>query len=60
MEEAAGTQLGKLWHEMKVDDKLKVVDEVVAVQKKLLSVSFTRLVLDIYHLLHTLVGCNAI
>jgi hypothetical protein len=42
MEEAAGTQLSKIWHEMELRDKFKVVDDIVAIEKRLLSTSFTR------------------
>jgi hypothetical protein len=44
MEEAAGTQLSKIWHEMELRDKFKVVDDIVAIEKRLLSTSFTRFV----------------
>lgn len=42
MEEAKGTQLGELWTDMDLDDKLKIIDDVVAMQKKLQSVMFSR------------------
>lgn len=45
MEEADGEQLGEVWGEMGISDKLKIVDEIVAIEKKFLSVSFTRSVL---------------
>jgi hypothetical protein len=44
MEEAAGTQLSKIWLEMELRDKFKIVDDIVAIEKKLLSASFTRVV----------------
>jgi hypothetical protein len=44
MEEAAGTQVSKIWHEMELRDKFKVVDDIVAIEKRLLSTSFTRFV----------------
>lgn len=42
MEEAKGTQLGELWTEMDLDDKFKVVDDVITIQQKLQSVTFSR------------------
>lgn len=44
MEEAAGTQLGKMWSAMDLEAKLAVGREVVAVEEKLLSLSFTKYV----------------
>lgn len=53
MEEAVGTQLGEIWQNLKLRDKLKIVDDIVAIEKKLLSLSFTRFVplgsIQIYH-----------
>jgi hypothetical protein len=42
MEEAAGKQLGEVWDEMELHDKLKIVDDIVSIEKKFLSLSFTR------------------
>jgi hypothetical protein len=42
MEQAKGTQLEELWTEMEIDEKFKVVNEVVAIQKKLQSATFRR------------------
>lgn len=42
MEEATGTQLGEIWDEMELHDKLKIVDDIVAIERKFLSLSFTR------------------
>ncbi|KAF2756096.1 hypothetical protein EJ05DRAFT_502559 [Pseudovirgaria hyperparasitica] len=42
MEEATGRQLGEVWDEMELDDKLKIVDDIIAIEKKFLSLSFTR------------------
>ena len=42
MEEAKGTQLEELWTDMDLGDKFKVVDDVIAIQKKLQSVTFSR------------------
>lgn len=43
MEEAKGTQLQVIWSDMDLDEKFKVVDDVVAIQQKLQSVAFSRL-----------------
>lgn len=40
MEEATGTRLDSIWDDMDLSHKLKIVDGIVAVEKKLLSVSF--------------------
>jgi hypothetical protein len=45
MEEAAGNQLGEIWDEMEIYDKLKIVDDVVDLDKNFSSLSFTRSVL---------------
>ncbi|UPX16985.1 uncharacterized protein EKO05_0007364 [Ascochyta rabiei] len=42
MEEATGNQLGEIWDEMELHDKLKVVDDIVAFERKFSSISFTR------------------
>ncbi|KAH6723680.1 kinase-like domain-containing protein [Leptodontidium sp. MPI-SDFR-AT-0119] len=42
MEEAIGNQLGEVWDEMELHDKLKIVDDIVAIERKFLSLSFTR------------------
>ncbi|KAH3976280.1 hypothetical protein HBH52_118710 [Parastagonospora nodorum] len=42
MEEATGNQLGEVWDEMELHDKLKIVDDIVAIERKFLSLSFTR------------------
>ncbi|GFF28148.1 conserved hypothetical protein [Aspergillus udagawae] len=42
MEEATGRQLGGIWDDLKLTDKLKTVEEIVAIEKKPLSLSFTR------------------
>lgn len=46
MEEAKGTRLDELWTDMRIDDKWKIVAEVVAMQKKLQSAIFSRSVLS--------------
>ncbi|KAG4434115.1 hypothetical protein IFR05_010395 [Cadophora sp. M221] len=42
MEEATGNQLGEVWDEMELHDKFKIVDDIVAIERKFLSLSFTR------------------
>jgi hypothetical protein len=42
MEEAAGTQLGNSWDELTPDSKLVTMKEVVSVETKLLSLSFSQ------------------
>ena len=42
MEEAKGTQLEELWTDMDLDDKFKIVDDVIEIQEKLQSVTFSR------------------
>lgn len=42
MEEASGTPLRKTWESLDLRPKSNVVDELVSISKKLLSVSFTR------------------
>ena len=44
MREATGTALHKVWDELELEDKVNIVNEVVAIEKKLLSISFTLLV----------------
>jgi hypothetical protein len=44
MEEATGTQLGEIWYKMDIQDKLKIVDDIIALERKFLSLSFTRFV----------------
>ncbi|KAI4217513.1 MAG: hypothetical protein LQ351_000108 [Letrouitia transgressa] len=41
MEEATGTQLALVWDEMELESKLKIVEDIVSVERKLLSLSFT-------------------
>jgi len=41
-EEAAGTQLGEIWDDMELESKLKIVEDIISVEKKLLSLSFTQ------------------
>ena len=46
MEEAPGTQLGDVWDSKKMSEKSEIVRGIVEIEKKLLSVSFTR---SVYH-----------
>lgn len=41
MQEAAGTQIGQSWDAMEVHDRTVIIRELVLIQKKLLSVSFS-------------------
>jgi len=43
MEEANGTPLCEVWDGLELHDKLKIVDDIVGIEKKLLSISFTLL-----------------
>lgn len=45
MEEVQGSQLSKVWTDMKISAKTSVVKDLVAIEKKLLSVSFARFVI---------------
>ncbi|KAK2882676.1 hypothetical protein FQN49_000108 [Arthroderma sp. PD_2] len=42
LEKTPGTELHQTWAKMKLEDKLKIVDEIVGIEKKFLSASFTR------------------
>jgi hypothetical protein len=44
MEEAPGTPLSEVWDRMEISDKTNIVTGLVEIEKKLLSVSFTRFV----------------
>jgi len=44
MEEAPGISLADVWEDMGLQSKDKVIEDLVAIEKKLLSVSFTWLV----------------
>lgn len=41
MEEASDTQLGEVWDDMDISKKFRVVEDLVAVEKRLMSLSFT-------------------
>ncbi|ETI26769.1 hypothetical protein G647_10214 [Cladophialophora carrionii CBS 160.54] len=57
MEEANGTPLHELWDGFELHDKLKIVDEIVALEKKLLSISFTRYG-NLYYAADAFPGCE--
>ncbi|KAF2235720.1 hypothetical protein EV356DRAFT_522818 [Viridothelium virens] len=57
MEEATGNQLGEVWDEMELYDKLKIVDDIVSIEKKFLSHSFTRYG-SLYFAEDTFPGCE--
>ncbi|RMZ15130.1 hypothetical protein D0860_01771 [Hortaea werneckii] len=42
MEEANGKSLAAIWPDMELDEKFKIIEEVVAIQKKLQSVTFSK------------------
>ncbi|KAK5114552.1 hypothetical protein LTR62_002487 [Meristemomyces frigidus] len=42
MEEARGTQSEELWNGMDLNEKFKVVDDLIAIQQKLQSITFSR------------------
>lgn len=44
MEEASGTSLLESWQNMEISSKNKVINELVAIEKKLFSVAFAWLV----------------
>lgn len=41
MEPAKGTQLGEIWQDMEKDAKMTLVEDLVAIQKKFASVTFS-------------------
>ena len=43
MEEANGTPLSEVWDSLKLRDRRKIVGDIVGIEKKLLSISFTLL-----------------
>jgi hypothetical protein len=42
MEEATGNQLGEVWDAMELHDKSKIVEDIVAIERRFLSLSFNR------------------
>jgi hypothetical protein len=43
-EEAPETRLSDFWQDMRLIDKIQIVDGIVGIEKKLLSLSFTRFI----------------
>lgn len=41
MGEVSGTQLSESWDAMEIDDKAEIIDQLVGIEKKLLSVTFS-------------------
>jgi hypothetical protein len=41
MEHAKGTQLGNMWQDVEIDEKMAIVDEAVAIERKFSSFSFS-------------------
>ena len=52
IQRAPGTQLGEVWKDMEIDKKLQILDEIVAIEKKLLSLSFSRYVALFWSMQH--------
>lgn len=48
MEEASGAQLGEIWDDLEIHDKLRIVEDIVAIEKKMLSFSFSRYIPTAY------------
>lgn len=42
MEEAAGAQIANSWESFDIRSRLAIMEDLVSIEKKLLSVSFTR------------------
>ncbi|KAG4433485.1 hypothetical protein IFR05_011023 [Cadophora sp. M221] len=57
MEEACGTSLGDVWEGMGIHSKAKIVNEIVSIEQKLLSVSFSRYG-NIYFAKDSFPGCE--
>ncbi|CZS93857.1 probable FMP29 Found in Mitochondrial Proteome [Rhynchosporium graminicola] len=58
MEEAPGTQLGGVWDSISISDKTAIGEGLVEIEKKLLSVSFTRYG-NLYFASDAFPGCEA-
>lgn len=52
-EEAVGVPLFTVWDDMSIYEKEAIVDEVIGIEKKLLSLSFSRSVFSIVQILHS-------
>ncbi|PVH75331.1 hypothetical protein DL98DRAFT_551674 [Cadophora sp. DSE1049] len=57
MEEACGTSLGDVWEDMGIHSKDKIVKDIVSIEQKLLSVSFSRYG-NIYFAKDSFPGCE--
>ncbi|CZT48640.1 related to FMP29 Found in Mitochondrial Proteome [Rhynchosporium secalis] len=57
MEEACGTSLGDVWKDMGIHSKDKIVEEIVSIEQKMLSVSFCRYG-NIYFAKDSFPGCE--
>lgn len=42
MEEAAGTKLEDVWDDLSIEDRVAIMKDLVSIENKLLSVSFSR------------------
>jgi hypothetical protein len=42
MAEAAGKQVADSWHTLELEEKVAIMKDLVSIEKKLLSISFTR------------------
>jgi hypothetical protein len=49
MEEAAGTRLDDIWDELPLENKIAIMKNLVSIENKLLSVSFSRYRPTVYH-----------
>ncbi|KAK0105681.1 Phosphotransferase enzyme [Cadophora gregata] len=57
MEEACGTSLGDIWEDMELHSKVKIVEDIISIEQKLLSVSFSRYG-NIYFAKDSFPGCE--
>ena len=48
MEEVLGVRLGEAWDELKPDSKLAIMRELVSIETKLLSMSFSQYVIGLH------------
>lgn len=42
MEEAAGQPLAEVWEKMEIEHKATIVEDLVAIEKKVLSIEFSK------------------
>lgn len=50
MEEATGTKLEDVWDELSLEDRIAIMKDLVSIENKLLSVSFSKYKLLLYQL----------